>query len=55
MFIVLTVLLLPLFMKDSSLRDQLDEQAGEACMWSDLLSTAFYRINWVEVSENNQD
>ncbi len=37
------------------LRDQLDDEAGDASMWSDLLSTAFYRIDWVEVIENNQD
>lgn len=37
------------------LRDQLDEEAGSSSMWSDLLSTAFYRIDWVEVIENNRD
>ena len=37
------------------LRYQLDEEAGSACMWSDLLSTAFYRIDWVEVIECNRD
>jgi hypothetical protein len=36
------------------LRDQLDDEAGDASFWSDLLSTAFSRINWVEVIENNQ-
>jgi len=40
---------------ERQLRDLLDERASVACMWSDLLSTAFYRINWVEVIENNQD
>ena len=36
------------------LRDQLDEEAGTASMWSDLLSTAFYRVDWVEVIECNR-
>lgn len=40
---------------EKQLRDQLDDEAGVASMWSDLLSTAFYRINWVEVIEHNQD
>ncbi len=37
------------------LRDQLDEEAGTASMWSDLLSTAFYRVDWVEVIECNRE
>lgn len=40
---------------ERELRDQLVDEAGDASMWSDLLSTAFYRINWVEVIEHNQD
>ncbi len=40
---------------EKQLRDQLDDEAGDASMWSDLLSTAFYRINWVEVIEHNRD
>jgi hypothetical protein len=40
---------------ERELRDQLVDEAGEASMWSDLLSTAFYRINWVEVIEHNRD
>jgi len=40
---------------EKQLRNQLDNEADEASMWSDLLSTAFYRINWVEVIEHNQD
>ena len=40
---------------EQQLRDQLDDEAGDASLWSDLLSTAFYRINWVEVIEHNQD
>jgi hypothetical protein len=40
---------------ERQLRYQLDDETGDASMWSDLLSTAFYRINWVEVIENNQD
>ena len=40
---------------ESQLREQLAEEAGNASMWSDLLNTAFHRINWVEVIENNQE
>ena len=40
---------------ERELREQLAEEASDASMWSDLLSTAFHRINWVEVIENNQD
>lgn len=40
---------------EQQLRDQLADEAGEASMWSDLLNTAFARINWVEVVENNKD
>lgn len=40
---------------EQQLRDQLVNEAGESSMWSDLLSTAFARINWVEVIENNKD
>jgi hypothetical protein len=39
---------------ESQLREQLNDQAGESSMWSDLLSTAFYRIDWVEVIANNE-
>lgn len=39
---------------EKQLRDQLDDEAGNASLWSDLLSTAFARINWVEVIEHNQ-
>lgn len=39
---------------EKQLRDQLNDEAGDASMWSDLLSTAFYRINWVEVVEHNE-
>ena len=39
---------------EKQLRDQLDDEASDASFWSDLLSTAFSRINWVEVIENNQ-
>lgn len=39
---------------EKQLRDQLVDEAGAASMWSDLLSTAFYRINWVEVVEHNE-
>lgn len=40
---------------EEQLRDQLAEEAGDASMWADLLNTAFYRINGVEVIENNRD
>ena len=30
---------------EKQLCDQLDDEAGDASLWSDLLSTAFYRIN----------
>ncbi len=39
---------------EQSLRDQLDDEVGNASMWRDLLSTAFDRINWVEVIDNNR-
>ncbi len=39
---------------EKQLRDQLDYEAGDSSLWSDLLSTAFYRINWVEFIENNE-
>ncbi len=38
---------------ERSLRDQLDDEVGSASMWSDLLTTAFDRINWVEIVEQN--
>jgi hypothetical protein len=37
---------------ERQLREQLDDEAGEANLWSDLLSTAFNRVNWVEVVEH---
>jgi hypothetical protein len=40
---------------ERQLRNQLDDEASDASFWSDLLSTAFSRINWVEVIENNQE
>ena len=38
---------------EKRLRDSLSDETGDASFWSDLLSTAFSRINWVEVIENN--
>lgn len=38
---------------EKQLRDQLDDEAGEASLWSDLLSTSLARVNWLEVIENN--
>lgn len=37
---------------EESLRLQLDCEAGDANLWSDLLTTAFGRINWLEVVEH---
>ena len=37
---------------EEQLRDQLDDEASEANMWCDLLTTAFDRINWLEVVEH---
>jgi len=39
---------------EHQLRDQLYDEVGDSSLWSDLLSTAFSRINWVEVIENNK-
>jgi len=39
---------------EQQLRYQLDDEVGSANLWSDLLSTAFGRISWVEVIEKNQ-
>jgi hypothetical protein len=39
---------------ERALRDQLEDETGRANLWSDLLSTAFERVNWVEVIENNK-
>ena len=38
---------------ERQLREQLDDEAGDASFWSDLLSTAFNRVNWVEVVEKS--
>jgi hypothetical protein len=37
---------------ERQLREQLDDEACEANLWSDLLSTAFNRVNWLEVVEH---
>ena len=39
---------------EQQLSEQLDNRINQASLWSDLLSTAFYRVNWVEVVRNNQ-
>jgi hypothetical protein len=39
---------------ERQLREQLADEAGDASLWCDLLTTAFARINWVEVVEHNQ-
>jgi hypothetical protein len=38
----------------SRLHNQLVCEQGEASMWSDLLATAFHRIDWLEVISNNK-
>ena len=38
----------------SRLHDQLVCEQGEASMWTDLLATAFHRIDWLEVISNNK-
>jgi hypothetical protein len=38
-----------------ALRDNLDTEVSGPSLLSDLLSTAFDRINWLEVIENNKD
>jgi hypothetical protein len=37
------------------LREQLFDEIGVACIWQDLLNSAFNRIDWIEVIENNLD
>jgi hypothetical protein len=38
---------------ERQMREMLDEKCADASLWSDLISTAFYRINWVEVIEGS--
>jgi hypothetical protein len=38
---------------EERLRMQLFDEMDVACMWQDLLNTAFSRINWIEVIDNN--
>jgi hypothetical protein len=38
---------------EQQMREALDERYGIASLWFDLVDTAFYRIDWVEVVENN--
>ncbi|MEO6760795.1 MAG: hypothetical protein ABI220_00245 [Candidatus Saccharimonadales bacterium] len=38
---------------ERQLRQQLDCELDQASLWQDLLQTAFSRINWVEVIEQN--
>ena len=35
------------------LRDQMESEVEEPDMWAELLATAFNRVNWLEVIENN--
>ena len=35
------------------LRDQMECEAEEPDMWSELLATAFNRVNWMEIVEGN--
>lgn len=36
---------------EQQLREQLDDEIDEACLWQDLLHTAFERVNWFEIIE----
>jgi hypothetical protein len=36
------------------MREQMEDEIEDACLMNDLLSTAFTRINWVEVIEHSQ-
>ena len=38
---------------ESCLRRQLDQEIDVACLWQDLLRSAFDRISWLEVIEKN--
>ena len=38
---------------EALLRLVLEDKASEASFWSDLLNSAFSRIDWVEIVENN--
>lgn len=38
----------------SRLELQLEEEAGPASLWCDLLNTAFAQIDWIEVIESNE-
>ena len=38
---------------ESRLRLQLDQEIDVACLWQDLLRSAFDRISWSEVIEKN--
>jgi hypothetical protein len=40
---------------ERKMQNQLYNQTSCASLWTDLLGTAFARINWVEVIENNKD
>ena len=39
---------------ENSLLDQLQCEFNNACLWTDLVNTAFYKINWLEVIESNK-
>ncbi len=40
---------------EEQLRCQLDDEIDVPCLWQDLLRTAFGRISWYELIENNLD
>jgi predicted house-cleaning noncanonical NTP pyrophosphatase (MazG superfamily) len=40
---------------EETLREQLYDEIEVACLWQDLLGTAFDRIDWVEIAQNNQE
>ena len=39
---------------EQQLSEQLDDRINQVSLWSDLLNTAFYRVNWLEIVRNNQ-
>ena len=35
------------------LRDEMESEVDEPDMWAELLASAFNRVNWLEIIENN--
>ena len=40
---------------EQELREQLEDEIDVACLWQDLLGTAFDRIDWTEVVTKNSE